>query len=573
MRHTACYMVLLAALLVACSEDRTDSGKAVVPGSEGTVTFAARDGFDTRTALDGTRVVWERGDGVGIFCPQIAEAANYRATIADTDDGQSSATLTTGLRYASGEHTFYAYYPHTEQSGVDASTTTVTGLLASEQDGDTGKNGFMWATTTATPGADPITLQFRHPFTYLDIQLRSSGEFLGAAVRSISIRAAEGKTLAGSFTADLTSGKVTFTDPVAEVSTSSPVTALTDAYQETFAVINAEDLTGTDVTVSVTLERDEQLYEFWKSLPGRQFNPQTKTNLKLTIEEMDHDITFADATVESLCVANWDLDGDGKLSTDEAAAVSDLGKVFQRNSKIVSFDELQYFTGLTKIGANAFEYNTKLTSIVLPESIKEIEDYAMRVCPFTEIIIPENVSTIGKNAFASCQKLTSIVIPDNVTSMDTYAFSGCTALKEVTLGCGLTQLTGYQFQGCTSLERITIPENITTIGSNSFDKCSGLTEVILPETLSSIMNAAFQNCSSLEQIIIPANVISIANYAFSGCSKLMDIYCQPTIPPTLGTNVFRNVPGTIHVPSGSIDSYKAATNWSNYEAQIAGYDF
>lgn len=688
MRHTACYMVLLAALLVACSEDRTDSGKAVVQGSEGTVTFAARDGFDTRTALDGTRVVWEQGDGVGIFCPQIAEAANYRATIADTDDGQSSATLTTGLRYASGEHTFYAYYPHTEQSGVDASTTTVTGLLASGQDGDTGKNGFMWATTTATPGTDPITLQFRHPFTYLDIQLRSSGEFLGAAVRSISIRAAEGKTLAGSFTADLTSGEVTFTDPVAEVTTSSPVTALTDAYQETFAVINAEDLTGTDVTVSVTLERDEQLYEFWKSLPGRQFNPQTKTNLKLTIEEMDHDITFADATVESLCVANWDLDGDGKLSTDEAAAVSDLGTVFYSQTKITSFDELQFFTGIseisnkafsscsaltsvilpeqiTAIGNDAFSYCSKLTSMNLPSSIVSIGYSAFERCTaLSSISLSENLASIGNSAFERCTSLTSIVIPDKVTTLGESIFKECSKLEDVTLGKGLTETGKLMFQTCTALKKIELPENIRTIGYQSFFQCSGFTEFTIPETvteigfgaffectylthltipasvtvvgeeafkscirltsldiradltaiprqmayncsslneiawpesvqeigteafrkaaftelslpegITKIEQSAFRECKQLTNISIPASVTAIDGYAFYNCPALADVYCKPTTPPTLGAAVFYNVPGTIHVPSGSVDSYKAATNWSNYEAQIAGYDF
>lgn len=65
-------------------------------------------------------------------------------------------------------------------------------------------------------------------------------------------------------------------------------------------------------------------------------------------------ITFADAKVKALCVANWDADGNGELSMAEAAAVTSLGRVFEDNDDITSFDELQYFTGLTAIGANAF---------------------------------------------------------------------------------------------------------------------------------------------------------------------------------------------------------------------------
>ncbi|MBR4365713.1 MAG: serine/threonine protein kinase, partial [Bacteroidaceae bacterium] len=58
-------------------------------------------------------------------------------------------------------------------------------------------------------------------------------------------------------------------------------------------------------------------------------------------------IDFADPAVEALCVANWDTNHDGELSFNEAAAVTDLGEVFKGNTEITSFDELQYFTGLT----------------------------------------------------------------------------------------------------------------------------------------------------------------------------------------------------------------------------------
>ena len=54
-------------------------------------------------------------------------------------------------------------------------------------------------------------------------------------------------------------------------------------------------------------------------------------------------INFVDGNVKVLCVANWDTDKDGELSEAEAAAVTDLGKVFN-NTNITSFNELKYFT-------------------------------------------------------------------------------------------------------------------------------------------------------------------------------------------------------------------------------------
>ena len=64
-------------------------------------------------------------------------------------------------------------------------------------------------------------------------------------------------------------------------------------------------------------------------------------------------IQFADAEVKRICVENWDTNGDGELSKDEAKAVTSLmdgeQSVFYGNNTITSFDEFQYFTGLTSI--------------------------------------------------------------------------------------------------------------------------------------------------------------------------------------------------------------------------------
>ena len=114
-------------------------------------------------------------------------------------------------------------------------------------------------------------------------------------------------------------------------------------------------------------------------------------------------ITFADAKVKALCVANWDTDGDGELSEAEAAAVTSLGTVFKFNAQITSFDELQYFTGITSIGKQEFIYCEKLTSVTIPNSVKSIGNGAFNFCyGLTSVNIPNSVTDIGGDAFYGC---------------------------------------------------------------------------------------------------------------------------------------------------------------------------
>ena len=142
-------------------------------------------------------------------------------------------------------------------------------------------------------------------------------------------------------------------------------------------------------------------------------------------------IEFADAKVKEICVANWDTNGDGELSVAEAAAVTDLGEAFKGNDEITSFDELQYFTGLTSIGDEVFRGCTSLTSITMPANVTSIGAFAFSSnwC-LQSIVIPDGVTSIGMDAFSYCS-LTSITIPASVTSIDEWAFSNCGSLTSV----------------------------------------------------------------------------------------------------------------------------------------------
>ncbi len=295
----------------------------------------------------------------------------------------------------------------------------------------------------------------------------------------------------------------------------------------------------------------------------------------------DNVIEFEDPQVEAICVANWDnLVIDGKLSYNEAANVTNLGSRFEE-TEIQSFNELQYFTGLTTIGANAFSNCIQLASITLPESLTTIEEDAFNGCEsLTNIWIPEGVTTIGITAFGNTG-LESISIPASVTEIENIVI-GCTNLQSITVandnpnytsnnGCNVIveKATNKLIVGCAYSY---IYEGVETIAQSAFAS-TGITTLELPSTLQTIEGMAFYDCTSLQMMDLPASLESIGNEAFRGCTNLAEITCRATTPPNVGTDAFNNVPTTIpvYVPCAKRSNYKAATGWSAF-TNIDGYD-
>ena len=127
-------------------------------------------------------------------------------------------------------------------------------------------------------------------------------------------------------------------------------------------------------------------------------------------------IKFADPIVEAICVANWSSDGVGLTMADAAAVTNQqFGKTFKGNTQITSFDELEYFTGLTKIPDESFEGCTNLTTIKIP-NVTQIGSFAFYACSGLSgtLVIPASVSDIGgRFAFAGCYGLTNFIVLAN----------------------------------------------------------------------------------------------------------------------------------------------------------------
>jgi hypothetical protein len=203
--------------------------------------------------------------------------------------------------------------------------------------------------------------------------------------------------------------------------------------------------------------------------------------------------------VFTICRYNGWAANESFMTEIEAASVGTIGTAF-KNSRMKSFGEFQYFTGITEIPKDAFNYCTLLESILLPDTVK----------------------SIGSSAFFNCLKLKEIVIPEGVTTIGSSAFALCSVLEKANIPVLVTAIANNLFQECKKLSNINFPANLESIGISAFSN-TGLENVVLPEYLATLHGTAFGNCSKLKSIYIGENVSSINGAVLRNCPELQGI--------------------------------------------------
>ena len=131
--------------------------------------------------------------------------------------------------------------------------------------------------------------------------------------------------------------------------------------------------------------------------------------------------------------------------------------------------------------------------------------------------------------FIGCRSLTSLVIPDSVTNIGDYAFWNCRSLTDIVIPDGVTSIGKCAFEGCSALSSVVIPDSVSCIGFGAFENCSSLHSVVIPDSVTSIGESAFYDCESLSSLVIPDSVASIGDNAFSGCSSLSSVVIPESV--------------------------------------------
>ncbi len=110
---------------------------------------------------------------------------------------------------------------------------------------------------------------------------------------------------------------------------------------------------------------------------------------------------------------------------------------------------------VTYIGINAFAFNDRLTNLTIPGSVKTIGRSAFVSNKALEtLILEEGIETICRAAFADT-KITELIIPQSVKTIEAYAFKDCKNLESVTY-YSTTDVDESAFANCSSLKNITI---------------------------------------------------------------------------------------------------------------------
>jgi hypothetical protein len=157
------------------------------------------------------------------------------------------------------------------------------------------------------------------------------------------------------------------------------------------------------------------------------------------------------------------------------------------------------------------------------------------------IVLPDNATNIGNNAFANCPCLETVSVTDN-SSLQTVgdeAFSNCKTLKTAKLGNKVTTIGDKAFYGTYNLINFNMPANLATLGNSAFYGCLSLTDAIIPDAVTTIEDSTFHGCISLSNVTLPANITAIGDNAFSGCSALSSISIPETVT-SIGNSAFAN---------------------------------
>ena len=232
---------------------------------------------------------------------------------------------------------------------------------------------------------------------------------------------------------------------------------------------------------------------------------------------------------------------EGKTAYISTGLVTGTGKLAPSITKGLRIDEYD---------ANGYVIEATIIGDSLPDNC------------FASVITPYN---IFKNVTLS--------FTNELKTIKFRSFYSCYGLKNIKNYDSVVTMESNVFDNCQNLLLNSLPSNLTSIGTGAFINCFKITVSSIPQGVRIIASQSFQGCKAITEMTFEGDITYIYTYAFSDATKLTKLsFPNNTSVPTLANiNAFQKCPlETIEVPSSLVDSWKSATNWSNYADIIVG---
>lgn len=222
-----------------------------------------------------------------------------------------------------------------------------------------------------------------------------------------------------------------------------------------------------------------------------------------------------------------------------------LGVAAAENSNVVYWSGDWRYRYVTSNTVEIAGYVGDDTTLHLPDQLSgmnvvRIGDWAFSKAPgVTTVIIPNGISDISEYAFDDCSVTSvrvsvshpTIEIVDNViyhkTDRSLIYYPSYLSNTHYDVKEGTRRIRTNAFSLCSNLRTIGFPESLTVIDPAAITWCENLTRIVLPESVTLIDVEAFAYNSSLTSVTIPASVVEIGMFAFSGCSTELSFVVEP----------------------------------------------
>ncbi len=206
------------------------------------------------------------------------------------------------------------------------------------------------------------------------------------------------------------------------------------------------------------------------------------------------------------------------------------------------------------IGRNTFIFCEGLENVTIGDGVASIGRFAFAFCPNLEkVTIGNGNPVIHDEAFEECPLLAEVTF-NSVSSIGEYAFSDCPSLKSLIFPASLDSLGYASFLGCTALERVDFQGANVKMAEFPFYQCSALTTVKLPSHQTVVGYGAFYECTALRTIDFGDSLDSIAGKAFNSCIRLQEITLPESVT-AIGGDAFAGCRGLKRVNAGSVASW------------------